>query len=62
MPINNVPRLEKHSRIAKQQSLNNQESDVEIQEALRSPSATSFVTSRLVWRLSNGLNTAKEVL
>lgn len=49
---------EKHSRIARKQTLENIENDVEIREALRSPSATSFVTSRLVWRLENGLNTS----
>jgi hypothetical protein len=60
MPINNVPRLtQKHSRIARKQTLENQESDVEIREAMQASSASAFVVSRLSWRLDRGLNTSK---
>jgi hypothetical protein len=62
MPINNVSRLtQKHSHLVRKQTLENLETDIEIREALRSQSASSFVTSRLVWRLANGLDTSKGV-
>lgn len=46
---------QKHSRSTRQQTLNNQETDREIREAINAGSATNFVTSRIVWRLENGL-------
>ena len=53
---------EKHSRIARKQTLENQESDREIREAINAGSATSFVTSRLrYFQTERGLNTSLEV-
>lgn len=64
MPNSTLARFtEKHSRLIQKQSLENLEMDVEIREALRSQSATSFVTSRLVYFASErGLNLNREVL
>jgi transcriptional regulator with AAA-type ATPase domain len=53
MPTQNLSKSlqEKHFRLIQKQSIERQETDREINEALRSGSATNF------WRLANGLNT-----
>lgn len=52
------PVIQKRERLSRIEA---NETNAEIREALRGQSATSFVTSRLEWRLSLGLNTSQEV-